>query len=247
MSLCKTLHVAENYDQMSQAAEHFLAEEIRRKPNALLSIATGQSPAGLYSKMVERHRAEKTLFASTRFIKLDEWGGLAMSDPGSCESYIQARLLRPMRVPQKRYFAWQSQPEDPQAECVRVARWLEKNGPIDINILGIGLNGHLGLNEPEPALCAAPHAAQLTKASLGHNMLSSKGGTVRYGLTLGMDSIMKSRMVLLLVSGKAKAKPLARMLSGEVSTRFPATFLTLHPELHVFCDREAAAKLPVTL
>lgn len=239
-----TLHIAKDYDSMSRAAERFVAKEIRRKCNALICLATGESPEGLYRLMGERFQTDSGLFSQARFVKLDEWGGLAMNDPGSCEAYIQQRILRPLRVERGRYFGWRSRPKDPEAECRRVADWLAANGPVDINILGVGRNGHLGLNEPAAVLQAGPHVAILSKSSMGHSMLSSKQGAVEYGLTLGMGDLLLSRKIVLLASGRHKAVPLRRLLSGEISTRFPASLLMGHPELHVFCDEAAAALLP---
>ncbi len=240
----KTLHIAKDYAGMSLAADRFVAKELRRKGKALVCLATGESPEGLYRLMVERFHENPGLFGETRFIKLDEWGGLAMSDPGSCEAYVQERVLRPLKITRGRYFGWNSQPKNPVAECLRVADWLVANGPVDINILGIGRNGHLGLNEPAATLQAGPHVAVLSKTSMGHSMLSSRKGAVEYGLTLGMGDLMQSRKIVMLVSGRHKAAPLRRMLSGEITTRFPASLLMGHPELHVFCDESAAALLP---
>lgn len=240
----KTLHIAKDYEAMSRVAERFVAKELRRKPNALICLATGESPERLYRLMGERFQSDPALFSQVRSVKLDEWGGLAMSDPGSCEAYIQQRILRPLHVERGRYFGWKSQPKDPEAECRRVADWLAANGPVDVNILGVGRNGHLGLNEPAAVLHAGPHVAVLAKSSMGHSMLSEKQGKVEYGLTLGMGDLLCSRKVVLLASGRHKAAPLRRMLSGGITTRFPASLLMGHSELHVFCDEAAAALLP---
>jgi len=240
----KTLHIATDYEAMSQAAAQFVAKEIRRKRNALICLATGESPEGLYGLLDAHFQADPELFYQARFVKLDEWGGLAMSDPGSCEAYLQKRVLRPLRVDRGRYFGWKSQPKDREAECRRVAAWLAANGPVDINILGVGRNGHLGLNEPAAVLHAGPHVAVLSKSSMGHSMLSARQGIVEYGLTLGMGDLLCSRKIVLLASGRHKAAPLRRMLSGGISTRFPASLLMGHPELNIFCDEAAAALLP---
>lgn len=241
MNTPRTIHVASDYEGMSREAAEWVVRAIRRKKDALICLATGESPARVYALLCEQYRADPKLFAEVRFVKLDEWGGLAMTDPGSCEAYLQRAILRPMKIPRSRYFAWNSAPKDPAAECERVAGWLAENGPIDINILGIGKNGHLGLNEPAAALREEPHVEQLAESSFKHTMLSVREGTVSYGLTLGMGDILRSRSIVMLASGASKAQPVQRMLSGAVTSRFPASLLALHPQLHVFCD-EAAAK-----
>ena len=132
----------------------------------------------------------------------------------------------------------------PRTECARMATWLAANGPIDLSILGLGVNGHLGFNEPAAALQAGPHVARLSRASLRHEMLRNARGQASYGLTLGMGDLMRSREVLLLVSGARKAEQLRRLFTGQVTPRFPASFLGLHPVLTICCDLAAAALLP---
>jgi galactosamine-6-phosphate isomerase len=128
-----------------------------------------------------------------------------------------------------------------------MAAWLAAHGPIDLNILGLGRNGHLGFNEPAAALQAGPHIARLSRASLRHSMIGNTHGRVRYGLTLGMGDLLRSREIVLLVNGPHKAAQLHRLLTGHVTPRFPASFLRLHPALTIFCDRAAAALLPLSL
>lgn len=228
-------------ESMSVAAAARAALEIRAKPDLLISLATGASPRRAYELLTERARSEPELFSRARWIKLDEWGGLAMNDPATCETFLREVLLDPIGVPPERYFGWESRPADVEAECSRVSRWLAANGPIDLQILGLGENGHLGFNEPAPALQKGPHRAQLSPVSLSHAMLGRSKGRVSYGLTLGMDDILNSRKILLLVSGTRKAQQLLRLFAGGVSNDFPASWLQRHSDVVVFCDAAAAA------
>jgi galactosamine-6-phosphate isomerase len=241
------IHVAPDCEEMSLAAARLIVDFIRARPDALLSLATGSSPERLYAILAGEARRDPALFGRVRILKLDEWGGLDPDDPATCEVYLREKVLRPLGIPPERYFGFESRPRDPEAECRRAARWLDSAGPIDVNILGVGGNGHLGLNEPAASLEAEPHVAELTEESRAHPMLARARSPVRYGLTLGMAAILGSRRVVLLASGRGKAPALRLMLLEGITTAFPASFLRLHPALDVFCDREAAAELPESM
>jgi galactosamine-6-phosphate isomerase len=241
---CWEWHFLPDEETMSVAAAAKLAREVRAKQDALICVATGKTPRRTYELVVAQARAEPGLYAKARWLKLDEWGGLAMEDPASCENFLRRVLLIPLAVPPERYFGWESQPADAAAECRRVSAWLAAHGPIDIQVLGLGENGHLGFNEPASELQSGPHVAKLSSASLAHSMLGRSQGRVTYGLTLGMEDILGARRILLLVSGRHKAHQLLRLATGEVSPQFPGSMLRRHPAVSVFCDAAAASRLP---
>lgn len=232
-------------ETMSAAAAARLAEELRANPSALVCLATGASPKRTYELLTARAQTERQLFARARWMKLDEWGGLAMDDPASCETFLRDAILDPLEVPPERYCGWKSQPADAQAECRAIAAWLAHNGPIDLHVLGLGENGHLGFNEPALELCREPHVAALTRESLSHAMLGKSRGRVAYGLTLGMDDILGSGRILLLVTGRHKAQQLRRLVTGEISPLFPASLLRQHRSVAIYCDAAAASLCPV--
>ena len=242
-----TLRVTEDYEAMSSVAARHVTAVLRANPSALLCLATGASPARTYELLAESGHRKPTLFQRVRLLKLDEWGGLAPDDPATCETYLRERLCGPLGIRGDRFSGWHSRPRQPQTECARMAIWLAAHGPIDLSILGLGVNGHLGFNEPAAALQAGPHVARLSRASLRHEMLRNARGQVRYGLTLGMGDLLRSREILLLVSGPRKAEQLCRLFTGQVTPRFPASFLGLHPALTICCDQAAAARLPRAL
>jgi galactosamine-6-phosphate isomerase len=196
----------------------------------------------VFELLIEARRRTPALFERARVIKLDEWGGLDMDDPASCETYLQARFIQPLGISAERYFAWNSRPADPTGECARVAAWLAANGPIDVCLLGIGTNGHLGLNEPDESLRSGPHVARLTDESAGHGMLKTARRQPEFGLTLGMADLLQSRQIVLLASGESKAIQMERLSWGEVFTDCPATFLWLHPRVTVFADEAAMSR-----
>ena len=237
------IQVAKDHEQMNRRAAARIAAAIRRKPDLLLGVVTGASPTRTYEHLARMRAVEPWLFRRVRVLKLDEWLGLPRRHSASCESYLRERLLRPLRIPRSRYQGFQPRPKDAGADCARLARWLERHGPIDLCVLGLGRNGHLLMNEPAAALWPGPHVARLAASTRRHSMLEGLKTLPRRGLTMGMADILQSRAILLLVSGRQKVAPLRRMLSGRVTTRCPASFLWLHPDVTVYCDRAAARAL----
>jgi galactosamine-6-phosphate isomerase len=231
------LTVLEDYDAACRTAAEAVLEGVRTKPNSLICIATGASPLGLYAELA-RHSAE---LAQVRILKLDEWGGLAMNDPATCEVYIREKILGPWGLSQERLVGFQSDASDPEGECARIRMEIERAGDIDLCILGMGADGHIGLNYPSPML---PAEAHLTDAStLKHAMLDAALGLPTHGFTLGMAEVLRSRRIVLVVNGAAKARAAQRLMTGDISTEFPASLLWLHPDIHLFADRFAVPAL----
>ncbi len=229
-------HVLADHETLSHHAAVWLAERCAARPTSLLCLAAGSTPSRTYQLFAERVRTSAP--NELRFIKLDEWGGLSMTNPATCEQQLRRELIDPLGAAE-RYVAFESSPPDPAAECARIAAWISANGPIDVAILGLGVNGHLGFNEPAAALHPHAHIAELSGASLGHVMIQDSTDQPRYGLTLGMADLLQAREVLLLVSGAAKRAPLERLLTGDLSTDFPASLLHLHPQVTLLCDAVA--------
>ncbi|MBI5095099.1 MAG: 6-phosphogluconolactonase [Candidatus Hydrogenedentes bacterium] len=223
----------------ASAAQH-IVEELRRKPDVVICAATGASPLGTYQELGRVAARNPEVFRSVRLIKLDEWGGLVMDHPATCEFYLRKHLIEPLGIAEDRYIGFQSNPADPNAECARVAEAIQRWGAIDVCVLGIGLNGHLGLNEPAPALTPDCHVAELSEVTKGHGMLAANGAAPRYGMTLGIGDILRSRKIILIALGAAKREPIMRMWSQGVTTDFPASFLRLHPNTLVYTDAAAS-------
>ncbi len=233
-----TPKVHQDHEAMSHAAADWLAERIAAQPDSLLCLATGSTPLRCYQTLAGYGRS---LFERLRVIKLDEWADLPMASPASCETFLRTHFIEPLCL-QARYTAFHSQPPDFRTECERIAKWLGENGPIDLCVLGLGLNGHLGFNEPSAFLHPHAHIAKLSAASLQHTMIAAEKTKPSAGLTLGMADILQSRQILLLVSGPAKREPLQRLLTQSITSQYPATFLHLHPNVSLFCDKEAHPK-----
>jgi putative deaminase/isomerase len=232
--------VAANHERMSRRAAARIARDARRDPDLLLGAVTGETPTRTYTWLAKMKAAEPALFRRLRVLKLDEWRGVSPRDPGSCEAYLRRHLLGPLRVGRERYAGWRSRPRDAAAECARVAAWLADEGPIDLCVLGLGRNGHLLMNEPAASLPEGPHVARLAASTRRHSMVQAMKPPPHFGLTMGLGDILRSRAIVLLVSGRHKAAPLKRMLEGRVTTRRPASLLWLHRNVTVYCDRDAA-------
>jgi len=222
---------------MSRLAAALVLEALSEKPDLLLCAATGGSPEGLYGELAGLAMTRREVFSRMRVLKLDEWGGIPENHPVSCEYYLREKLLDPLGIAAGRYFSFRSDPGDPEEECRRIRTILKNEGPIDICILGLGRNGHLGLNEPAPELEPACHVATLSEESLRHPMIASMKSKPGYGLTLGMEEILSSRQIIMLVCGKGKKTIAEHFLNGKVSAELPASFLWDHERTECLVDK----------
>jgi len=229
----------ESASALGRDAADFILAELRKTPSLLLCAAAGASPTIAYQLLAEAHHGEPETFASLRVLALDEWGGLPAGAPGSCDRYLRDHLVEPLGLPPERYVHFRGDAADPAAECARVRTWLDEQGPIDLCVLGLGMNGHLALNEPALSLQPRPHVATLSAASLSHGMLQAANARPAFGYTLGMADLLRARRILLLVSGEHKREPMQQLMKGDISTAFPASFLWLHPSVTCLCDAAA--------
>ena len=227
-----------DHESLSRAAARWMAAELSRKPSSLFCLATGSTPMRSYEILAQQGANKVRLFKGMRVLKLDEWGGLNMADPASCEIYLRKALIDPLALG-RRYVGFRSDAKDLSSEVKRVGSWLNRNGPIDVCVLGLGVNGHLAFNEPAAFLQPGAHVAKLAEASLKHSMLHHSQGHPSCGLTLGIADLLQSRKILLLVSGASKVLPLRRLLTPQISSDFPASFLWLHSDVTLMCDEAA--------
>jgi galactosamine-6-phosphate isomerase len=225
------IKMLDSYEQLSQEAAAIVVDRLEENSKLLLCAATGSSPTGTYELLLQEHKHRPHLFTDMSIIKLDEWGGIPMDDPGTCESYLQQHLIQPLRINASQYISFKSQPLDPGLECKLKQQELELRGTIDICIVGIGVNGHIALNEPADFLEPQIHVASLAETTLQHQMVKAMKTQPSYGLTLGMGDILQSKMVILLISGISKQSITRSFLEGKVTTHLPASFLWLHPNV----------------
>lgn len=228
-----------DYEAMSRQAATLFVSEITKKKNLLLCAATGNSPTGLYEQLARRAVAHPAVFEQLRLIKLDEWGGLPEHAPETCEFYLQKKLVAPLRISPERYISFQSNPIDAAEECCRIQAELDNVGPIDVCVLGLGKNGHLGFNEPSAFLHPHCHIAQLSEQSLQHSMVQSAAHKPLFGLTLGMKDILSSKKIILLISGTEKEEAVKQLFSEKITTELPASLLWLHNNVECLVDQQA--------
>ncbi|WP_420399654.1 galactosamine-6-phosphate isomerase [Flagellimonas sp.] len=213
--------------KMGQHATSIFLDELTIKPNLLLCAATGSSPLPLYQEIALEAKKDQEQFEQLRIIPLDEWIGLP-SEEGSCHAYLEEQLLNPLEIPSSQYFAFNPLAENLEEECLRIQAILDKQGPIDLCVLGLGRNGHLGLNEPSDILQPHCHIADLTLESQQHQMLKGSSQKPTRGITLGMEDILMSKRIILLISGEGKEQARAIFFSKNIHPNCPASFLWKH-------------------
>jgi galactosamine-6-phosphate isomerase len=233
------IHYCADYEDMSQRAYDSVLPDLKEKPQQLICTATGHSPTRLYEKLAESYKKSPNIYKDIKIIKLDEWGGTNGDYPNTCEYYLQTKLLEPLQIPNSHYISFDSSPTDAKKECDRMENEIQEHGPIDICILGLGKNGHIGFNEPSKILFPDCHIADLSASSLKHPMASKMKTKPTYGLTLGMANILTAKKIILLVTGPSKKKAIKKLMGKEITTFLPASFLWLHPNVECFLDKSS--------
>ncbi len=232
------LYHCKNYNEISRMAADIVITELNKRPKMLLCTASGSSPALTYQNLVEVNRQNPVLFEKMKVLKLDEWGGISMTNPESCEMFLQQNLIKPLGITNDRFISFHSDHKNPEQECHRVSTYLNENGPIDICVLGLGKNGHIAFNEPSAFMQPHCHVAELSEKSMTHPMAQNMGETPTYGITIGMADILQSRKIIMLVTGTGKKNIAEEFLKGIVTPFLPASFLWLHAEVYCFIDEE---------
>jgi galactosamine-6-phosphate isomerase len=231
---------AASYEQLSSLCAKAMLDCIVQKPDAVICLATGHSPQEAYREFVQQVNTRQIDISRVTFVKLDEWIGVRLDDPVSSEVFLQREILQPLNVKPEQYISFQSDPPNALTECSRVAAEIKKRGHIDLLILGMGQNGHIGLNEPNEELVTGIHLAELAASTRSHAMLANAVTIpLLMGISLGMEDIFAARRVVLLVTGAGKADALAAFDKGTITTRCPVTFLHLHPDLLGIFDRSS--------
>ena len=234
------IEIVDSYNALSYKAKEIIVREIKKNENLLFCAATGGSPTGTYDLLCKEYPEQPELFSQLRIIKLDEWGGIPMNHYGTCETYLQTHLIQPLHITGNRYISFQSNPEYPVEECNHIQNELDREAPVDLCILGLGMNGHLALNEPESFLQPYCHIAELSETSIHHPMISDAEQKPSYGLTLGMANIFQSKTILMLITGSKKRSITKQFLSKKITTGIPASLLWMHPNTICLIDKNAA-------
>ena len=218
-------------EELAREAGREVAALVRSKPDCVLGLATGSSPLGTYAELSRLHAEEGLSFASCTSVNLDEYLGLGGSDPHSYRHFMEKNLFSRIDIRRERTFVPDGTAADPAAECAAYDARIERLGGIDLQILGIGPDGHIGFNEPADFFVRETHVVSLDQSTIRANsrFFESEGDVPRRALTMGIGGIFGAKRILLLLSGEAKMETLRRALGGPITPRLPASILQLHP------------------
>ncbi|MFA5907513.1 MAG: glucosamine-6-phosphate deaminase [Vicinamibacterales bacterium] len=236
----------ENEDVLASTLAIRLIEAISLKPRIVLGLPTGRTPVALYREIRSRSHRGHVDWSQVRTFNLDEFVGLGAGDAGSYRSYMQAELFDHVRIEPVNIGMLNGRALNLAAECARYERAIEVAGGIDIQILGIGANGHIGFNEPCAALDAETHVAALKGETRASNVGLFGGDLSRvptHALSMGMATILHAQEIVLMATGAEKSEAVAGMIDGPITTQLPASFLQLHPRVTVMLDRGASRGL----
>ena len=234
-----------DYDQMSRRAAYVVAGQVLSKPRSVLGLATGETPLGLYRELVRFFQEGDLDFSDVVTFNLDEYLGLPRHDPHSYAWYMEEHLFRFVNVAPERRHIPDGTASDPGAECLRYERTLEAAGGVDLQILGLGRDGHIGFNEPDVKFEKGTHVVELAESTIQANarFFPSPDQVPTRALSMGIKTIMSAKRILLLASGKEKADAIAAAVRGPVTPDLPASVLQLHPDATFVVDAAAASKL----
>ncbi|HHX22897.1 MAG TPA: glucosamine-6-phosphate deaminase [Thermoanaerobacterales bacterium] len=240
------IFIEKDYSAMSKKAAQIFAESIQEKPNLVLGLATGSTPIGTYKELIRMHREEGLDFSEVITFNLDEYYGLTPNDKQSYNYFMYDNLFNHINIKAENVHIPDGKVSDIEDYCRKYDEEIEKIGGIDIQLLGIGVNGHIGFNEPDAQLIAGTHLTDLTEDTIRANsrFFDSPDQVPTKAITMGLGSIMKAKKIVMLVSGKNKAEIMAKLLNNDtISTMNPASFLLIHPNATIIMDEEAASLL----
>ena len=234
-----------DYEAMSAKAADILAAVVQLKSDCVLGLATGSTPVGLYQELIKKYEAGALSFAQVHTVNLDEYKGLAPTHDQSYRYFMQANLFDHIDVKPENTNVPNGLAADAEAECARYDDVVASLGYADIQLLGLGHNGHIGFNEPDSSFIKPTHVVDLTQSTIDANarFFASADDVPRQALTMGMGCIMAAKRILLVASGAGKADAVYKMVCGPITPECPASILQLHPDVTVVVDEAAAAKL----
>ena len=233
--------ICESYEEMSQKAAEMIADEMKAKKNATLGLATGSTPIGTYDCLVEKYNAGEIDFSDVITFNLDEYYPISPDNEQSYMYFMRKNLFDRVNVKLENVHIPSGSCDDIEKECKAYDEALAANGSVDIQVLGIGQNGHIGFNEPSSELVAGTHPTVLEQDTRVANsrFFASLDEVPTHAVTMGMASIMSAKKIILLANGKGKHAAISAMVNDKITTSIPATLLKLHPDVTVICDKAA--------
>jgi len=239
------LKIFKDYEALSFATCEAIIDIIKDKPDAVLCLATGQSPILTYELLVEKIISNKIDISQITFIGLDEWVGIPPEMEGSCQHFLQTRLFKPLNISSSQIFLFNALAGDPEKECKRMNDAIAAKGGIDFMLVGVGLNGHIGFNEPGVAINNHAHVIELdeTTKAVGQKKYFDKPVTIGKGITLGLQNFLEARFAIMIANGTKKAEIIKKAIEAPINTNVPATIMRMHKNSLLMIDEEAASLL----
>lgn len=240
--------IAESYEEMSKIAAKEIAKLVYIKPDAVLGLATGSTPEGVYKELINLNKESRIDFSKVTSYNLDEYKGLSGDHPQSYRYFMDTKLFNHINIAKDKTHVLSGVTKDIEKECMEYDDAIEANGGIDLQLLGIGGNGHIGFNEPSDYLNMNTHLTKLSEDTIKANsrFFNSFKEVPTEAITMGLGSIMKAKKIILLASGEKKAEIIAKLVEEKVSTKIPASLLQVHPDVLVIIDKAAASLLKKT-
>ena len=237
--------VSETYEEMSRAAAEEIRRVLNRKPNAVLGMATGSTPLGVYKELVRMHREEALDFSQVTTFNLDEYVGLPVTHEQSYHYFMHENFFKHVNIPAQNIYIPSGTTDNYPAFCAWYEQRIEECGGIDLQILGIGSDGHIAFNEPTSSLSSRTRLKTLAKPTIDDNarFFDKREDVPIYAITMGVGTILEAEQILLLANGAKKAAAVAAAVEGPVTSMITASALQMHDESRVYCDREAAGEL----
>ncbi|MBM3284428.1 MAG: glucosamine-6-phosphate deaminase [Candidatus Aminicenantes bacterium] len=234
-----------DYEAACEEAARIILRAWKKRKSLVLGLATGRTPLGLYEKLISLHKKGEMDFSNVIAFSLDEYFGLDETHPQSFARYMDDHLYRHINIRPENIHRLSGRPAEIEEHCRAYERKIRSVGGIDIQVLGIGKNGHIGFNEPGSSLTSRTRLKSLTRETVEANapLFKEEGEVPRFSLTMGIGTILESRMILLLASGEDKADAVARAAEGPLTAFVPASVLQLHPQAKCILDEEAASRL----
>ena len=234
--------VFDNYEDMSRGAADIYVEQLAKKPNSVLGLATGSTPIGLYNELVKRYNEKKIDFSKAISFNLDEYYPIKNDHPQSYKVFMYEHLFSKVNFAAINLINGEAL--DPDAECKRYDAAIDAAGGIDLQLLGIGLNGHIAFIEPADVYHMNTHIEQLSQVTLDANQRFFNEGEIQppTAISVGLDKIFKAKKIIQLISGAAKAEIVRKLFDDKLYTDIPACLLKLHPDVTILLDKAAAGE-----
>lgn len=232
------LITCKNYEEISAVAADIVADVMKAKPDCVLGLATGSTPVGMYKKLIEKNAAGEIDFSAVTTVNLDEYYPIAPDNDQSYRYFMNENLFNYVNIDKNRTYVPDGLADDPAAACEAYEEIVARVGGADIQVLGIGQNGHIGFNEPAEALDVKTHVTGLTESTIKANarFFASEADVPTKALTMGIGTILGAKKIIILANGAAKHDAISTMLAGGLTTACPASMLNLHNDVTVICD-----------